>query len=178
MGSTVRVVVQDRRRLVREGLVGLLSAEPDIEVVAAVARAEELSAISGDFDVLLSADEDHLDGLFKVVRFNDTDSARALVDNLRGTPPPENGDQLVLPKVSTSRPLLTRREVQVMQGVANGRATAEVAISLGITRKSVENHKQRIFAKLGVQSQAHAVAVAVELGLLNPARRGGHRRTG
>jgi DNA-binding NarL/FixJ family response regulator len=178
MGSTVRVVVQDRRRLVREGLVGLLSAEPDIEVVAAVARAEELSTISGDFDVLLSADEDHLDGLFKVVRFNDTDSARALVDSLRGTPRPENGDQLVLPKVSASRPLLTRREVQVMRGVANGRATAEVAISLGITRKSVENHKQRIFAKLGVQSQAHAVAVAVELGLLNPARRGGHRRTG
>jgi DNA-binding CsgD family transcriptional regulator len=65
-----------------------------------------------------------------------------------------------------------------MQGVADGLVTAQVAMLLGITRKSVENHKQRIFAKLGVQSQAHAVAVAVGSGLLGPAGRSHHRRTG
>jgi DNA-binding CsgD family transcriptional regulator len=65
-----------------------------------------------------------------------------------------------------------------MQGIAKGLATAQVAVSLGITRKSVENHKQRIFAKLGVQSQAHAVAVAVGSGLLDPAAQSRHRRTG
>ena len=53
-----------------------------------------------------------------------------------------------------------------------------LAVSLGITRKSVENHKQRIFAKLGVQSQANAVAVAVGSGLLDPAAQSRHRRTG
>lgn len=178
MGSTVRVVVQDHRRLVREGLVGLLSAEPGIDVVAALARVEELCAISEEFDVLLSTVEDHPDGQSEVVRFNDTDSARALVDSLRGTPRLDCDDPQVLPEVSTSRPLLTPREVQVMQGIANGLATAQVAISLGITRKTVENHKQRIFAKLGVQSQAHAVAVAVDYGLLGPAGRSRHRCTG
>ncbi len=178
MGSTVRIVVQDHRRLVREGLADLLSAEPGIEVVASVARAEELSAISGAFDVLLSVDEDHADGRSKVVRFNDTDSAGALVERLQGTTQPECDDPLVPPEVSTLRPLLTPREVQVMRGIANGLATMQVAISLGITRKSVENHKQRIFVKLGVQSQAHAVAVAVDSGLLDPAGRSRHRRTG
>jgi DNA-binding NarL/FixJ family response regulator len=178
-GSTIRIVVQDRRRLVRDGLAGLFLAEPGIEVVAAVARAEELSAISGDFDVLLSADADHSGGLSKVVRFNDTDSARDLVNSLRGLPRQDCDDPpVLLPEVSTSRPLLTPREVQVMQGIANGLATAQVAISLGITRKSVENHKQRIYAKLGVQSQAHAVAVAVESGLLGSAGRSPHRCTG
>jgi hypothetical protein len=38
-GSTIRIVVRDRRRLVRDGLAGLFLAEPGIEVVAAVARA-------------------------------------------------------------------------------------------------------------------------------------------
>ncbi|MFZ2119431.1 MAG: LuxR C-terminal-related transcriptional regulator [Pseudonocardiaceae bacterium] len=159
----------------REGLVGLLSAEPGIEVVAAVARGDELSAISRDFNVLLSGAEDHLGSRFKFLRFNDTDSASALIDRLRGTPGAECGDPPILPDPSNSRPMLSPREVQVMQGIANGLATAQVAMSLGITRKTVENHKQRIFAKLGVQSQAHAVAVAVDSGLLgtvNLSRRG------
>jgi DNA-binding NarL/FixJ family response regulator len=178
MGSTIRVVVQDHRRLVREGLAFLLSAELGIKVVAAVARAEDLSAISGDFDVLLSTNENHHNGQYRDVRFSDTDSAKALVDSLRGTPRPKFDDPPVLPEVSTSRPLLSPREVQVMQGIANGLVTAQVAISLGITRKSVENHKQRIFAKLGVQSQAHAVVVAVDSGLLGPASRSSRRHTG
>ena len=178
MGSTVRVVVQDHRRLVREGLLGLLTTEPGIEVVAAVARAEELFAISADFDVLLSADGDHPECLSKVVRFNDTHSTEELVDSLRDTLRPESDDPPVSPDLYTSRPLLTPREVQVMRGIATGLTIAQVAVSLGITRKSVENHKQRIFAKLGVQSQAHAVAVAVGSGLLDSAAQSGHRRTG
>jgi DNA-binding NarL/FixJ family response regulator len=178
MGSTVWVVVQDHRRLIREGLVDLLTTEPGIEVVAAVARAKELFTVTADFDVLLSADEDRPETPSKVVRFNDTDSTEELVDSLRCTSRPEGGDPPVSPDVHMARPLLTRREVQVMQGIAKGLATAQVAVSLGITRKSVENHKQRIFAKLGVQSQAHAVAVAVGSGLLDPADQSRHRRTG
>lgn len=177
MGSTVRVVVQDHRRLVREGLVGLLTTEPGIEVVAAVGRAKELIAINADFDVFLSTDEDRPEGLSKVIRFNDNDSTKELVDSLRGTSRQEGDDPPASPDVPTSRPLLTPREVQVMRGIADGLATAQVAVSLGITRKSVENHKQRIFAKLGVQSQAHAVAVAAGSGLLDPAAQSRHRRT-
>jgi DNA-binding CsgD family transcriptional regulator len=37
---------------------------------------------------------------------------------------------------------------------------------MGISPKTVENHKQRIFSKLGVQNQAHAVSVALRQGLL------------
>ena len=36
-----------------------------------------------------------------------------------------------------------------------------------ISAKTVENHKQRVFRKLDVQSQSHAVSVAMRLGLLN-----------
>ena len=46
--------------------------------------------------------------------------------------------------------------------------TRRVAAHMGISPKTVENHKQRIFCKLGVQNQAHAVAVAMRRGLLSP----------
>lgn len=37
-----------------------------------------------------------------------------------------------------------------------------------VSAKTIENHKQRIFAKLEVQNQAHAVAKAHRLGILRP----------
>jgi DNA-binding CsgD family transcriptional regulator len=66
------------------------------------------------------------------------------------------------------RPLLSQREVQVLGEIGSGSTTRIVAETMGISPKTVENHKQRIFAKLGVQNQAHAVAVAMRQGLLQP----------
>lgn len=171
--------MQDCRRLVRDGLGGLLAAEPGIEVVAAVALVEELHAITGPFDtLLLSTDGEQPGNSFRVLRFTDADSATTLVAAVRGERPPERADRPSLGDASASGPRLTPREVQIMQGIANGLATAQVAMSLGITRKSVENHKQRIFAKLGVQSQAHAVAVSIDAGLLGPVNVSRQGRTG
>ena len=52
--------------------------------------------------------------------------------------------------------------------IGAGSTTRGVAETMGISPKTVENHKQRIFSKLGVQNQAHAVAVAMRQGLLTP----------
>jgi DNA-binding NarL/FixJ family response regulator len=70
---------------------------------------------------------------------------------------------------ATDRNSLTSRELDVLHLVGGGNTTREVSHALGISPKTVENHKQRIFAKLGVQNQAHAVAVAMRAGLLSPA---------
>jgi len=56
---------------------------------------------------------------------------------------------------------LTGRERDVLGAVADGLSTKAVAHHLGISVKTVESHKTRIFAKLGVRSQAEAVAVAL-----------------
>jgi DNA-binding NarL/FixJ family response regulator len=66
------------------------------------------------------------------------------------------------------RPLLTPREVEVLRLIGLGGTTREVSEKLGISPKTVENHKQRIFGKLEVQNQAHAIAVALRQGLLVP----------
>ena len=63
---------------------------------------------------------------------------------------------------------LTPRELTVLHLVAAGHPSREISGKLQISHKTVENHKQRIFAKLGVQNQAHAVSVAMRTGLMRP----------
>jgi len=66
------------------------------------------------------------------------------------------------------RSALTPREVDILRSLAAGMTAAGCAEALGVSPKTVDNHKQRIFTKLGVQNQAHAVALAHRMGLLGP----------
>ncbi|SMD08870.1 response regulator transcription factor [Kibdelosporangium aridum] len=65
---------------------------------------------------------------------------------------------------------LTQRELEVLYLVCAGYPPRQIGLELGISPHTVENHKQRIFAKLGVHNQAHAAASAVRLGLLSQAQ--------
>ncbi len=56
---------------------------------------------------------------------------------------------------------LTTRELEVLDAMADGMSTKAVAHHLGIAVKTVENHKTRIFDKLGVRTQSEAVVVAL-----------------
>jgi DNA-binding NarL/FixJ family response regulator len=63
---------------------------------------------------------------------------------------------------------LTSREIDVLKLISTGRTTHQISGELEISPKTVENHKQRTFRKLGVQNQAHAVALALRRGILLP----------
>lgn len=65
------------------------------------------------------------------------------------------------------RAALTPRQLEVLTLVGGGLTTREISGELGISAKTVENHKQRIFERLGVNNQAHAVATAMRLGLVS-----------
>jgi DNA-binding CsgD family transcriptional regulator len=60
--------------------------------------------------------------------------------------------------VQNGGPKLTAREREIVSLVSRGLAAKQVARQLGISAKTVENHKTRIFAKLGVPNQTAAVA--------------------
>lgn len=62
---------------------------------------------------------------------------------------------------------LTSREIQVLQALANGSSTTEVARELFVSPKTVKNHLAHVYAKLGVASRTQAVAKAVRLGIVN-----------
>jgi DNA-binding CsgD family transcriptional regulator len=66
------------------------------------------------------------------------------------------------------RALLSPREQEVLEWLAAGRTVSEIAAGLGLRPKTVANCKQRLYRKLGVHHQAHAVATAIALGLLVP----------
>ena len=61
---------------------------------------------------------------------------------------------------------LTKRELEVLEALAEGRTGVEIAAKLVISPKTVGSHVQRILAKLGVHSRAHAIALAYQSGLL------------
>jgi two-component system nitrate/nitrite response regulator NarL len=61
---------------------------------------------------------------------------------------------------------LSARESEILQRVAYGATTKEVARSLGISPHTVKTHLERIFEKLGANDRAQAVAIAFRLGLV------------
>ena len=61
---------------------------------------------------------------------------------------------------------LTDRELEVLEAVARGDRSKEVAFQLGISERTVKAHLASIYSKLGVDSRAAAIAVAAQKGLL------------
>lgn len=61
---------------------------------------------------------------------------------------------------------LTEREYEVLESVARGERSKEVASHLGISERTVKAHLASIYNKLGVDSRAAAIAVAAQNGLL------------
>ncbi len=201
----MKLALQHRQRLLREGLESLLSQEARVTVVGSAVTGDDLVALCSserpdlailELDVTQwdpcklalrlrravsglrfvgthepGADEAVLErarraGLRHIVS-NDAGVA-ALIEaahrSLEQSPVPirpVSGD-------STRSDQLTSREVDILELIAAGCTSREISSKLSITYKTVENHKQRIFCKLGVQNQSHAVVLALRRGLLGP----------
>ena len=63
---------------------------------------------------------------------------------------------------------LSRREREVLQLVAEGKTSKEIAHLLGVTTKTAEVHRVRIMKKLGIQGTAALVRYAIRRGLVRP----------
>lgn len=61
-----------------------------------------------------------------------------------------------------SPPVLTRREQQVSELAANGMDTAAIARALTVSTRTVENHLQRAYGKLGIHGRAELAAALAE----------------
>jgi DNA-binding CsgD family transcriptional regulator len=58
----------------------------------------------------------------------------------------------------TARPLgLSLREAEIMSLIAEGHSNGEIAARLVLAEKTVKNHVNRIYAKLGADSRAAAI---------------------
>jgi two-component system, NarL family, response regulator NreC len=64
--------------------------------------------------------------------------------------------------------MLTRRELQVLQLVAEGKTTKEIAASLDVSAKTADSHRSNIMHKLNLHSVADLVRYAIRRGLVQP----------
>lgn len=63
--------------------------------------------------------------------------------------------------------LLTPREREVLQLLAEGNSNAAIAEHLYISQRTVTTHLSRLYAKLEVTTRTEAVALAIRLGLVD-----------
>jgi DNA-binding CsgD family transcriptional regulator len=166
------VVVVHRERMVAEGIAAALARCPGILPLAATSVEEAARCCERADAIALDqrlpsvggiADDLRKKGI-RVVMLGealagDDEGARVSTQSPVSTlvaalvPGYGNGHA----KVGARARSLTPRERDVLTLVARGLAGKQVARHLGISPKTVEVHKTRIFAKLGVPNQAAAV---------------------
>lgn len=205
-GQAISIVIQDRSRLFRESLALVLESSDALCVVGTVADDDGLRSLCLDTPVeaaVFEADgvpwdvrELVSDVNRHVVRSAMVGTCRERSDHIHriipeiGLLPRASAGHLFVSLIlgqavdevppsrlpSRGAGTLTQRELQVLALISGGSTTPQIADRLGISVKTVENRRQSLFAKLGVQNQSHAVAVAMRTGLLRPSpTRHGHR---
>lgn len=61
---------------------------------------------------------------------------------------------------------LTKREIEVVRGFANGQSYKEIGTALFISPRTVETHKKNIFKKLHFKNQAELIKFAIKEGII------------
>jgi DNA-binding NarL/FixJ family response regulator len=69
------------------------------------------------------------------------------------------------PSSGSSPDFLTEREREILQLVAEGHSTKEIAAKLGISAKTVDNHRTNLMRKLNIHDIASLTRHAIECGL-------------
>ena len=62
---------------------------------------------------------------------------------------------------------LTARETEILQALADGSSTAEIARALGISPMTVQSHVKNILAKLGVNDRTAIIPIALRRGIIH-----------
>jgi len=87
-------------------------------------------------------------------------AARILVDGFCNTPSS--------PQPSLLRKSLSAREREIVQLLAEGKSTKEVAVILGISVKTAETHRSNIMRKLEMHSVSELIRYAVRNNMIEP----------
>lgn len=211
---TVKVLVADDHKIVRDGLRTMLSKYPEIEVVAeaedgrttvelvnklspnivimdiampdlnGIEATRQIVAEKPDVKVIalsMHSDRRYISAMFKAgasgflqkhCAFEEMMSAiHAVNKNKTYLSPSISGtvieDFIRHPEKSESSvfSILSNREREVLQLLAEGRNTKEIAANLKVSIKTVEAHRVKIMSKLGIHSVAELTKYAVREGL-------------
>ena len=65
-------------------------------------------------------------------------------------------------RIASEKSELTKRELEILKLVQRGRRNREIAQEMGIEDKTVKNHINNIYSKLGITSRVEAMAARIE----------------
>ena len=102
-----------------------------------------------------------------VLKHTASDDLIQVVRNVHAGGHPIPADTAVQLAARLNRAAMTRREVTVLELVAQGMRNKEIAFRLGISEDTVEVHMRNIFAKLEVNDRTAAVMVALKRGIIH-----------
>jgi len=210
------IVVADDHTIVREGLVKLLEACPDFEVVGQAADGEEAVSLVLDKQpdvVLMDIWMPRLSGIDATRRLGKRGaSTKVLVlsqhedrsyveevlragaagyvvkssspsDLVQAIEAVKSGASYLSPTITQqvvdaiARPgdsspsgvsMLTDRERQVLQLIAEGLSSKEIAGELGVSLKTIDSHRSNLMEKLDIHKVSGLVRFAIRAGLIEP----------
>jgi DNA-binding NarL/FixJ family response regulator len=212
---SIRIVVADDHKIMREGLRALLDKQSDMQVVAeaedgltAVRMARELSPDVVIMDIAMPdlngigatkkikaespavkiiALSMHSDRRFIAEMFRSGAAGYLLKDHsfeelatairvvvanriylspsIAGIVIEDYVRQLQKDEGSSVSSVLTDREIEVLQMIAEGNSTKEIALRLHVSGKTIETHRRQIMEKLNIFSVAELTKYAIRQGL-------------
>jgi DNA-binding NarL/FixJ family response regulator len=211
----IRLLVADDHPVVRDGIVGMVSTDPGVEVVGEAADGAEAVRLvrALDADVVLMdlrmPGTDGVAAIRELARLGhscrvvvlttydaDADVLPAIEagatgyllkdasrdELLRAIRAAADGHAVLAPSVATrlvgrvrapEPGLLSPRELEILALVADGATNRSAGERLHLSETTVKTHLLSIYAKLGVNDRAAAVAVGFRRGLLGgPDQRG------
>ena len=211
---SVKIILADDHRIMREGLRALLEKEAGIEVIAEADNGRTTVELSRELNpdvVVIDIGMPDLNGidatrqivsespavkvialsmhsdrkfvremlsagasgyLLKDSAFEELGTALSTVINNQTYLSPKIADTVVKdylgkvePKESKVSPALTKREREVLQLIAEGKTTKDIASHLYVSIKTIETHRKQIMDKVGLNSVAELTKYAIREGL-------------
>ena len=84
--------------------------------------------------------------------------AGVVMDDYLGNSPERDG---------SIRALLTSRELEVLQLMAEGKSTKQIALSLNLSTKTIESHRNKVMQKIDVSNIADLTKYAIREGIIS-----------
>lgn len=171
--APLRVLVVDGNPHARADVISLLEASDELEVIAETSTGPDAARLAERLrpDIVLldpaaasqAAPLSRSSRVFLLAAPEDPTVPTALRNGACGhlTPGAFTVRDLIRSLRDASRVSLglSAREAEVMDLIASGRSNGEIARQLFLSEKTVKNHVNRIYSKLGVSSRATAIAL-------------------
>lgn len=148
-----------------EATHAIRSAHPEVRVLALSAMSDRryvvriLEAGASGYLVKSSAGDELVRAITAVSngrKFLSAEVADVVIDSYLGN----------VPKAASTLSLLAAREREVLQALAEGSSSKEIAQQLGISVRTVETHRSNIMGKLDLHSIAMLTKYAIREGLV------------